>query len=139
MNELIASSRPRRNIGLIDKLRAMPAPLAPDRAERFHQLHARYEAAVRREAHEEAATLDNAIDKLLTEARNERQQAPSNVGQVPADPPAPISFDGGVRRPVTRRREPLSMADAIRAELDSRAEIRERNRANRAAWTRASR
>ena len=137
MNALIASARPRRTEGLIDKLRGT-GTLEADRGERLRDQMVRYEHAVKIGNEEAAAVADHAIDTLLTEARNERQQA---VGQTPADPapaiePALVSFDGGVRRPAPRRRAPLSMDDAMRAELGARAEIRARHQDAQRAWRR---
>lgn len=140
MNELIRSARPSRTVGLIDKLRTTP-PLGNDRAERLHRLVNDHENAIRRGDEVAAAVVDDQLDRLFEEARAAREpgaEAASNVGQPP-EPPAPVpSFDGGVRRPVTRR-EPLTMGQAIRAELTSREEIRQRHQDHARAWDRAAR
>lgn len=81
--------------GLIDKL-VGATPLDEDRAERLTGQLAAYEDASRREDPVAAQIADEAIGALLDEARAQRQ---SNDGQ----PPAPSGFDGGVRRPATRK------------------------------------
>lgn len=140
MNELIRSARPRRSVGLIDKLRTTP-PLGNDRAERLHRLVNEHENAVRRGDDVAAAIADDRLDRLFEEARSAREpgaEAASNIGQTPAEPPAPVpSFDGGPRRPV-RRQQPRTLGEAARQEWAAQQAVRERARENRAAWDHAT-
>lgn len=141
MNTFIrrAAQRDGRTEGLIDRLKGTP-PLDADRQERLNTAMADYESAVRRGDNDAAAFADHQIGTLLDAARAERQPADNlagDVGQAPAEP-AP-QFDGGVRRPVRRNREPLTVAQAVRAELASREEIRGRHQDNVRAWDRAAR
>ena len=114
-----------------------------DRQERLNTAMVDYESALKRRDETAAAMADEKIEAVLAEARSAREpgaEAASNVGQTPAEPPVPVpSFDGGVRRPVTRRREPLTMGQTIRAELASRDEIRQRHQDHVRAWDRAAR
>ena len=129
MNELIASARPRRSVGLIDRLKAS-APLEPSRAERFRELVNQHEAAVRRGSVEEAAALDHALDRLFVESRESRKAEDASVSTVetPAveSKPEPISFDAGVRRPIPRPKKPMGLLDVVRAEIEAQREIRQR-------------
>lgn len=135
MNELIRNSaRPRRTVGLIDKLKTTP-PLENDRALRFHQAVADAERAVKAGDELAREVAEARLDAVIEESRAARAE---NVGRSAEPVPVP-SFDGGVRRPVARRREPLTMGQAIRAELASREEIRQRHQDHARAWDRAAR
>ena len=142
MNKLIASSiRSRRTVGLIDKLKTTP-PLENDRAERFHQALADVERAAKAGDELARELAEARIDAVIEESRAARraENEMSNVGRSAAEAaPAVPSFDGGVRRPAPRSREPLTMGQAIRAELASREEIRQRHQDHARAWDRAAR
>lgn len=133
MTELIRSARPRRSDGLLDRLRGT-APNTDDRQERFHRAVAEIERAAKTGDELGREMAEARLDAVLDEVRADRQ-ASSNSGHEPAEP-AP-SFDGGVRRPAPRPRQPLTVLDAARAELASRDEIRQRHQDH--AWDRAAR
>ncbi len=120
--------------GLIDRLRGI-GPLPSDRQERLNRAVANHEAAIKRGDEVAAAVYDTAIENLLDEARAAHREAAPTVGHDnAAEPPAAISFDGGVRRPVRSEPKPMTLGQAVRRELAARETVAQRARDLHDAW-----
>ncbi len=119
MNRLILAGarRGERTVGLMDRLRG--TRLDESRQERLRTQLANYESAIHRGDDVAAAVADDAIEKLLNESRQARQQQQSQQSR-----PSSVSWDGGVRRPVTRP-QPADMNKTILAAARERRALAE--------------
>lgn len=126
MNRLIAQAARGNRDGLLDRLRGS-GRLDEHRQACLNAAMADLEAAARRGDEIARDMADERVEAILAESRAARQQAASNVGYSP-EPPAPApSFDGGVRKPITRS-ERSDMNAAIRGELDAQDAVAQRAR-----------
>lgn len=95
MNRFLAGSRHKR--GVIDHLRDIDTS---DRAAALAQVTQDFDRAAKAGDETAMAIADDRIDRLFAEARAARQQAETDHQEPP------VSFDGGVRRPLIRRQRP---------------------------------